>query len=179
MGAILYGPLAGLFLGAVMGALVIPAPDTQAYFMSVNPAATVILCIVKSAVAGLLAGLAYKGITLIGKNKDQEAKKKITTVAAIVATILVPIVNTTLFILGAAMFFQSVYGAESFGQAVPVIFGLVFGTNFAIEATISIVLSPAVVTILKIVTKNYDLGFANDFSALQSAQEEDLEAISA
>lgn len=180
VGAILYGPLVGFFLGAVMGALVISAPSTIAYFLPVNAWATVVLCILKSALAGLAAGFAYKGLAHFAKKASGAKKKTIIVVAATVATILVPIVNTTLFIFGASAFFGSVYGTESFGEGLGVVFAAVFGPNFAIEATISIVLSPAVVTVIKILTRNYNLGFANDFSSLiEEDEDETLGAIQA
>jgi len=165
VGAILYGPAAGCFLGVVMGAMVIAAPDTLAFFMPVNAAATVILCLLKSGLAGFVCGWVYRGIAHFVGNSDIEAtKKKIFATAIIVATISVPVVNTALFIVGASMFFQSVYGASSFGSAFPVIFLAVFGPNFAIEFVINCVLAPVAITVIKIVTRNYNLGFANDFT---------------
>lgn len=54
IGAILYGPWAGAFLGALMGAIILSAPSTAA-FLVVNPFATVVLCLIKTGVAGLVS----------------------------------------------------------------------------------------------------------------------------
>ena len=110
MGAILYGPLAGLFLGAVMGAIVIAAPSTQAVFMPVNPAATIILCLLKTAIAGLVSGLLFKLFAFIAKKQKDVKKKKILFAAGIiVAALVVPVINTGLFIVGASIFFMEAY----------------------------------------------------------------------
>ena len=159
MGAILYGPLAGLFLGMVMGGIVLTGADTQTYFLSVNPAATVVLCLVKSGVAGLVSGLLFKLFAFIAKKQSSVNKKKALFAAGIiVAALVVPLVNTFIFIIGAVIFFSVYYPSLEAAIAA------VIGTNFIVEFIISAALSPALVTLVKVLTRQYDLGFANDFS---------------
>ena len=175
MGAILYGPLAGLFLGAVMGAIVIAAPSTQAVFMPVNPAATIILCLLKTAIAGLVSGLLFKLFAFIAKKQNDVKKKKILfAVGVIVAALVVPVINTGLFIVGASIFFM-----DLFGNFITII-DAVITTNFLVEFLVSAILSPALVTLIKVLTRQYDLGFANDFSEFieEDNDEIDLESIS-
>ena len=175
MGAILYGPLAGLFLGAVMGAIVIAAPSTQAVFMPVNPAATIILCLLKTAIAGLVSGLLFKLFAFIAKKQNDVKKKKILFAAGvIVAALVVPVINTGLFIVGASIFFM-----DLFGNFITII-DAVITTNFLVEFLVSAILSPALVTLIKVLTRQYDLGFANDFSEFieEDNDELDLESIS-
>ena len=175
MGAILYGPLAGLFLGAVMGAIVIAAPSTQAVFMPVNPAATIILCLLKTAIAGLVSGLLFKLFAFIAKKQNDVKKKKILfAVGVIVAALVVPVINTGLFIVGASIFFM-----DLFGNFITII-DAVITTNFLVEFLVSAILSPALVTLIKVLTRQYDLGFANDFSEFieEDNEEIDLESIS-
>ena len=175
MGAILYGPLAGLFLGAVMGAIVIAAPSTQAVFMPVNPAATIILCLLKTAIAGLVSGLLFKLFAFIAKKQNDVKKKKILFAAGvIVAALVVPVINTGLFIVGASIFFM-----DLFGNFITII-DAVITTNFLVEFLVSAILSPALVTLIKVLTRQYDLGFANDFSEFieEDNDEVDLESIS-
>ena len=175
MGAILYGPLAGLFLGAVMGAIVIAAPSTQAVFMPVNPAATIILCLLKTAIAGLVSGLLFKLFAFIAKKQKDVKKKKILFAAGvIVAALVVPVINTGLFIIGASIFFM-----DLFGNFITII-DAVITTNFLVEFLVSAILSPALVTLIKVLTRQYDLGFANDFSEFieEDNDETDLESIS-
>lgn len=159
VGAILYGPLAGLFLGMVMGGIVLTGADTQTYFLSVNPAATVVLCLVKSGVAGLVSGLLFKLFAFIAKKQSNVNKKKALFAAGIiVAALVVPLVNTFIFIIGAVIFFSVYYPSLEAAIAA------VIGTNFLVEFIISAALSPALVTLVKVLTRQYDLGFANDFS---------------
>ncbi len=159
VGAILYGPLAGLFLGMVMGGIVLTGADTQTYFLSVNPAATVVLCLVKSGVAGLVSGLLFKLFAFIAKKQSSVNKKKALFAAGIiVAALVVPLVNTFIFIIGAVIFFSVYYPSLEAAIAA------VIGTNFLVEFIISAALSPALVTLVKVLTRQYDLGFANDFS---------------
>ena len=175
MGAILYGPLAGLFLGAVMGAIVIAAPSTQAVFMPVNPAATIILCLLKTAIAGLVSGLLFKLFAFIAKKQNDVKKKKILFAAGIiVAALVVPVINTGLFIVGASIFFM-----DLFGNFITII-DAVITTNFLVEFLVSAILSPALVTLVKVLTRQYDLGFANDFSDFieEDNNDIDLESIS-
>ncbi len=159
VGAILYGPLAGLFLGMVMGGIVLTGADTQTYFLSVNPAATVVLCLVKSGVAGLVSGLLFKLFAFIAKKQSSvNAKKGLFAAGIIVAALVVPLVNTFIFIIGAVIFFSVYYPSLEAAIAA------VIGTNFLVEFIISAALSPALVTLVKVLTRQYDLGFANDFS---------------
>lgn len=164
VGAIIYGPLVGFGLGALMGIVVITAPSTQG-FLNVNPFVTIVLCILKSGIAGLVSGFLFKLIN-----------KKNFYVAIVVATLIVPVINTALFILGSALFFQTVFGAESFSGALPVIIGVVFGTNFAIEFTINVVLAPVVATVVRILARNYNLGFSLDYKEENVDDEEVVEA---
>ena len=53
LGAILYGPICGGFLGMINGLTVIFAPSTIAIFMPMNPLATIFLCLLKSTVSGV------------------------------------------------------------------------------------------------------------------------------
>ena len=61
---------------------------------------------------------------------------------------------------------------KSYGSAVGVVFLYWIGVNYFIEAGLGILTSPALVTILKALTRNYNLGFYNDFSKFN--QEDDL-----
>ena len=159
VGAIIYGPLVGFGLGALMGIVVLTAPSTQG-FLNVNPFVTILLCVLKTGIAGLVSGFLFKIIN-----------KKNFYAAIVVATLIVPVINTGLFILGSALFFQTVFGAESFSGALPVIIGVVFGTNFAIEFTLNVVLSPVVATVVRVLARNYNLGFSLDYKEEIDTQE--------
>ncbi len=171
VGAVLYGPLAGAFLGAVMGGIALTAPTTLAVFIPANPVATVVLCILKTALAGFAAGWVYRGIALLAKKAKDNKKKIITVVAITVAAIVIPVINTGIFILGAVLFYMDIFG--DFMTLVTAVLTI----NFVIEFSVSVVLSPAVVTIIKVATNKYDLGFKNDFSTLHDEEVDELDEV--
>ena len=163
MGAILYGPVAGFILGAILGAIVITASDTLAYFMPVNPWATVLVCILKTAIAGFVAGWVFRGINSI-KVKNNSSNIAKFSIAVVASALVTPIINTGLFIIFAGIFFQSVYGASGAGNGIALVFSAVMTTNFLIEFLVVALLSPALIYLVKILTRNYDLGFSVKFN---------------
>ena len=61
IGAIIYGPLAGFLLGLVNGIMVLLAPSTS-LFLSYNVFITILVCLLKTAIAGLFAGYLFKSL---------------------------------------------------------------------------------------------------------------------
>ena len=59
VGAMLYGPIGGLFLGLVDGAMVLLAPSTISGFFAINPIGTIFVCLLKTGIAGLVSGLLF------------------------------------------------------------------------------------------------------------------------
>lgn len=142
VGAALYGPKAGAWLGLVFGAVVLFSGDAAA-FLPVNPAGTVATVLVKGALAGLCAGAVYH--LLEGKNRY---------LAVIAAAVVCPVVNTGVFLLGCKLFFmETINGwASSLGFASAgayMIVGLV-GLNFLVEMATDIILSPVVLRLIRI-----------------------------
>ena len=136
IGAVLFGPIGGFILGAANGIVTLIAPGTQV-FVAQNAFATVLLCILKTGLAGLVSGYVYKAIKIINTNG-----------AIITSGILVPIVNTSIFILGVILFFLPLYGEGK--QAIGVLFSSVISINFLIEFLISALLCPAVIQIINV-----------------------------
>ncbi|MCQ2799869.1 MAG: ECF transporter S component [Bacilli bacterium] len=137
VGACIYGPWCGLFLGVVDGILVVLDPAT-AGFLAVNVFLTILLCVLKTGLAGLVSGFLFKLL-----------KKKQDLVACFAASLVVPVINTGLFLGGTILFFLSVFGGD-----VMTLLGVVFTLNFAIEFAIAVIMSPAIYKIIRIVTKN-------------------------
>ena len=144
VGAAMYGYKAGAWLGFVFGVVVL-LTDAGA-FLAINIPGTIVTCVLKGAVAGLMAGIVYSLV-----------EKKNRTLAVIAAAIVTPIVNTGLFLLGCSVFFMDTItkwatgaGFESAGAYM--IGGLV-GFNFLIEMAVNIVLNPVIIRILDIVKK--------------------------
>ena len=153
-----------------MGLVVIAAPSTQAVFMAHNPAATIFLCILKTGIAGLVAGFIFKLFAFIAIKKESLAAKRVLfATGIIIAALIVPVINTGLFIVGATLFFSSIFGGFTG------IINAVITTNFLIEFLVSAILSPALVTLVKVVTKQYNLGFNDSFRDFNIAYKEQEE----
>ena len=147
LGGILFGSLAGAFLGFACGVVVLiqVIMGLNPFYTLIwanDPVVTTLTCIVKSTLAGYLGGLAYKLIS-----------KKQPIVAVFVASAIVPIVNTSLFIVGCLFMFDSVHGmAGSQNLLVFILVGLVT-FNFFIELAINLIFAPAINRIIKIIKK--------------------------
>lgn len=145
VGACIYGPLGGLFLGLVQGAIVIVAPSTLASFMPINAFATVFTCLLKSALAGLGSAFAFKLL----KNKNLYA-------ASIVAAIVAPIINTGVFTICAfTMFLDTLKSWCGDGNDLIVWYlTMMIGINFIIEFAVNSLLSPVVYQVYNITFKS-------------------------
>jgi len=140
IGAALIGTFAGGWLGLAFGAAVLISGDA-AVFLGINPVGTVIVVLLKGALAGLAAGAVYKLFS-----------KKNKTVAAAVAAVICPVVNTGIFILGTYIFFLPTINewaaAAGYENATTyIIFGMVL-VNFIVELVINIILCPVIVRLV-------------------------------
>ncbi|MFR1517645.1 MAG: ECF transporter S component [Clostridia bacterium] len=142
VGAALYGPIGGAFLGGVFGAVVIWDCITVGNILWIaNPVVTAIVCMLKGILAGFVSGVLYKYLS--GKNKY---------VGAYVSAVACPLVNTGIFCASLFLFFRDTL-AELAGGTNIIYFAFVgmIGVNFLIELLVNIVFAPAVVSILKTV----------------------------
>ncbi len=138
VGAALYGWKAGAWLGFTFGCVTL---FDAAAFMAVNAPGTVLTCLAKGTLAGLVAGLVYAAVS----KKNQLA-------AIICAAIVCPVVNTGVFFLGCFAFFMDTI-KEWAGDTNVVVFMIVglAGVNFLVEMGVNLVLSSGVERILNIV----------------------------
>ncbi len=142
VGAALYGPGWGAWLGFVFGMVVLLSGDA-APFLVVNPIGTVVTVLLKGSLAGFAAGLVFKAL-----------EKKNVWIAVICAAIACPVVNTGIFLLGCLLFFlptisgwAEAMGFENVGTYM--IAGLV-GVNFLIELLADIVFSPLILRLINL-----------------------------
>lgn len=154
LGAILFGPLVGAILGLICGLVVmifgVTGSEPFTFFIfSQSPVLTVLLCLVKTTVAGVAAGWAYRLIA-----------KKSKLAAVFVASALVPIVNTGIFAIGCFMIYDDIVaflvnaGMDTTGMsAAYIVFVVIITWNFFIELLTSLLLAPAVATVTGIVEK--------------------------
>ncbi len=145
VGAAVYGPVAGMFLGGVFGAVVTLACITGAdpggaILWSANPFGTALVCMLKGMAAGWLAGLTYTAIA-----------HRYTYLGVVAAAIICPVVNTGIFLLAMATIFRGTLVEWAGGSSLVyfVFIGLV-GVNFLLELAINAVLSPIVVRIIHV-----------------------------
>ena len=134
LAAVLYGPLSGAILGFFCGIIILFSPSTIAIFMPVSPVGTVIACLLKTTLAGLIAGFIFKAL----KNKNQ-------LLGIILASILVPIINTGVFSAITLIFFRPILAGgandQSFaGMMTYLIVGFI-GWNFLIEIATTVLIS--------------------------------------
>ena len=145
VGVALYGYVAGIWLGAVFGLIVL---FTDAgVFMAINIPGTIITCILKGVLAGFLAGLAYKSL-----------EKKNTLMAVIVAGVVAPVVNTGVFLIGCRLFFYETIkewaAGAGFENAGVYMLTAFVGLNFLVELAINLILSTVIVRIIQIGRKS-------------------------
>ena len=156
VGAALYGPAAGAWFGFVFGMVVLLSGDAAA-FLVINPLGTILVVLLKGALAGLCAGLVYTALSRAAEKKaspEKAAEKKGVDTAVVAAAIVCPVVNTGIFLLGCLVFFlptirewAAAMGFENVGSYM--ILGLV-GGNFIFELLINIVFSPIIVRLIRI-----------------------------
>lgn len=152
LGAMLLGPAAGAFLGLVFGLVVYITGGVMhldpftAFLFDNNPVVTAGICLIKSTLAGFLAGWIYKFLS-----------KKNSLLAVFVAAAIVPFVNTAVFCLGCLVILDTIKGfmsANSLGSdALYFIFIGCAGLNFVCEFAVNMIFSPALERIIRMVSK--------------------------
>ena len=146
VGAALYGPIAGMILGATFGVVVyincVTGVDPGgAMVFQANP----VLCFFVVLGKGILAGLATAWVYRLLKGKNPY-------VAMLCAAIVCPVVNTGVFLAAMFAFYIDVLSAWAEGGDVIayVLSGLIL-LNFVPELLINVVFSPAGQRIVKVV----------------------------
>jgi uncharacterized membrane protein len=146
IGAAMCGPLVGAWLGFVFALVVMFTGGANLFFMfSIH--GTIITVLAKGIACGAAAGLAYMLLKEFNK-----------TVAAIVAALVCPVVNTGIFLLGSAVFFLPFadkiadllkMSEVGFGLFIALAFG-----NFIFEIGMNAALSPVIVRVIDMRRKN-------------------------
>lgn len=141
LGAALFGPWAGAFLGVISAVIFFITPDA-AFWFGLSLPGTIITVLLKAALAGMAAGFVYKLLEKVNRY-----------LAVIVAAIVCPIVNTGVFLLGCLVFFMDNVNASANAEGISVFaFLIIFyvGLNFVFELIANIVLSPAILRMLNL-----------------------------
>ncbi len=146
LGALLLGMRGGLILGGISGLMtflfgVFGVDAFTNILFNNSPVLTFLTCTVKITLAGGVAGLVYGWL----KNKNKY-------LAVFVASAIVPIINTAVFILGALAMYNVI--ATNFSEDV--LYFLVItcaGVNFLIELAINLLVAPAIHTVIRVLDK--------------------------
>lgn len=148
VGAILYGPISGFIIGAVTGLIVFFAPGTIGLFWPYGVFITLLVCVFKMGLAGLISGLLYKLINKFNKK-----------IAVIISSVIVPLVNTGLFAIATLLFYYDLLSSLApSGQATVTYLFLGFiGFNFIIEFIVNSVLSPVVLRLVNMANEKFDI----------------------
>ena len=149
IGAILLGPGAGAWLGLVCGVVIylfgVTGADAFTHILfEAHPIITALICFIKTSLAGFLAAIVYRAIA-----KWNEY------VALFAAAVLVPVVNTGVFVLGCFTILETL--EANFVAAGESVIAFIFlglaGVNFLFELGLNLVLTPAIERILTAVRK--------------------------
>lgn len=145
VGAAIAGPYVSTWLGFVFGVVVLLSGDAAA-FMAISIPGTIITVLLKGMLCGLMAGLVFT-----------VCKKMNTYLTVVFASIICPVTNTGIFLLGCRLFFYDAISAWGAGAGftntfIYMIVGLV-GLNFVFELVIDIIFCPAIVRVVNAIKK--------------------------
>ena len=159
IGSAALGVKAGAILGAVFGliAFICGLTGFDAFtnaMIMYKPAETIIICFLKGILAGVLAALVYKCFIKPFK------KKKNVFIPSLLASIIAPVANTAIYVLGMAMFFRdmvtdangdAIYSSNEALITVMIGVFLIIIGNFILEVIVTGVVTPVITSLL---TKN-------------------------
>ena len=148
IGAIMYGPLGGAVLGTGFGVVVSIQVLTGAAgafstaMLEYQPAATILICLLKGIAAGLAAGAFFRLF-----------RKASFYLGVVMAAVIAPVVNTGIFSVGCLTIFRSlIQDALGTGSNLLLVFLTTFiGLNFLVEFGINVALTPVVMRIFRAV----------------------------
>ena len=143
IGAALLGPYIGGWLGFVFAVVALLTPSTW-FFLAEDPFATIVVVLAKGIACGFVSGLVYK---LLLRVND--------IFASVIASLVCPLVNTGVFMLGGIVFFtdnlerftNDIYSGVS--DAIIWFWGLA-SANFVFEFAFCVLLTPIIIKVIDI-----------------------------
>lgn len=150
---LLLGAIYGAALGAITGLIillnngVLGADGFTNVLFATDPVVIIMVCILKTAVAGGVCALVYKAF----KDKNEY-------LGVFVSSAIVPIINSGLFAAGMFLIVPSLieagFMAEGDNAFAVVILGFI-GLNFVFELALNLIVAPAIYRVVRIVDKNF------------------------
>lgn len=143
LGAMIFGPSVGAFLGFASGVVVLiqvigGGSAFYAFIWNGDPVVTTLTCLIKTTAAGWLCGVVYK---LVAQKSE--------IVAVFIASAIVPVVNTAIFVLGCLCMTNSVYSMASGENVFVFILVSLVTFNFFAELGVNLIVAPALQTVYK------------------------------
>ena len=137
-------PISGAIIGGVSGIVTMTQVLSgqgafYAFLMAENPFMACLLCVVKTAAAGYISGLAYHLLQKICRFES---------VGTLAAAILCPVLNTGIFALGMLTIFGNalmtdpVISTWTTGGLFALVFIVLIGVNFFVELGLNVVVCP-------------------------------------
>ena len=153
--------IAGILLGAMGGAIVgfscgfvvfismavLGGEVFTATLFQAHPVMLTLICIGKTTVAGLVSGLIFKLVS-----------KKSVFVAVCVSAVVLPIVNTGIYMLGIVLMKDTTatflgLGASSAGVVFTTVFAIIW-LNFVLEMAVNLIFIPMIHRVIKAIKKS-------------------------
>lgn len=147
LGAIMYGAFTGAFLGLTCGVIVLiqvimGMVPFYTVIWSNDPIVVTLTCLLKTTVAGYVAGVLFKLF-----------EKKNAYVAIFLASGIVPIINTALFVVGCLGMVNSVHAMAGNGNLLWFILGTIVTFNFFVEFAVNLLVAPALYTVYRVIER--------------------------
>lgn len=156
---VLSGLLLGVWYGAALGAItgfiillnngVLGADGFTNVLFATDPVVIILVCILKTAVAGAVCALIYRAL----KNKNEY-------LGVFLSSASVPIVNSGLFAVGMFLIIPSLIKAgfmtEGDNAFSVVVLGFI-GLNFVFELGLNLIVAPALYRVVKVIDKNFSV----------------------
>ena len=148
IGAILYGPMGGAILGAAFGIVVSIQVVTGAAgafstaMLEFQPAATILVCLLKGIAAGAAAGAFFRLF-----------RRRSFYLGVVMAAVIAPVINTGIFSVACLTIFRSLIenALGTSGNLLFVFLTTFIGLNFLVEFGVNVALTPIVMRILRAV----------------------------
>ncbi len=149
----LLGPGVGCLIGAVSGIVtMIQVLAGQGVFyvflVATNPVMASLLCVVKTAAAGLVSGFVNLLFKKWGEKNRGNRARMIRFIGTVAASALCPIVNTGIFALGMLTIFGDALMADPVISTwtteglVALVFVVLIGVNFFVELVSTVIITP-------------------------------------
>lgn len=152
LAGILLGYVGGAIVGFVCGLVVfittaiMGGEPVTANLFQTDPVILTIMCIGKTTVAGLVSGLIYK---LISKRNN--------FVAVSVGSIAIPVINTTIYVLGMLLMKDSLIAYMGWDfNSIWLVFATILSIiwlNFVLEMVITIIFTPLTYRVIRVLDK--------------------------